>query len=352
MCIRDSLKRITLYDGTICVGFYYGRLRNFIIATKVLKLHQLRNNHFQDVLKQLVDSTIGQETLLWYYNSSIVRHKHLINDFYQSNALIFANTYEGILNKHLPNIKDQFDPFTKNRIGLIISNLKNEGSISYAFYKMKSDSEKPLIVLENNKQLSFESLGINTEIKIIRSDRDTFLVNDPIKKAKKIVREQLSDVLKNGGLSELKSQNLLKEQILAIINVHKNDLQLDIQPTGRYLTNFKKPFDIQLDDITDRVYLKFAEQYFREEAIREMIKTGKIPVKKEGNYISYSIDYSKLDNNSIIKKARKEIESKRIFPSPNVIGNVPPYKALVEKTNYLKEYCSSITETITNPTKK
>jgi len=340
----NILSRNTVDGSSSCIGFYYGRLRNFILATKVLKLQTLNDDEFRAIINELIGNTIGQETLLWYYHSSIFKHHTIIRDFYLGNALIFISTYEEIINNHFYQIKDKFDPYTKSRIGLVIADSISEGLKSYALYPVASELDEPLKVLKEKGMLDLGNLVRDFNGHILRSDRDGFLILDPQKKAKELIYEQLKEIVKKGELSEERNKGILKEKVLAIVHQYNKDLGYDIEAKGYFTINFNNDFCINLDDVLKKIKYKYAQRYYEELAVQDLIRSGDIPTKKMGDYISYTINRTLLDFNSINQKAKNAVEMDIPIPESNISGNVPPYKALKKSILSLKSYCSEISE--------
>lgn len=337
----NILTRLSIYDGNVHIGFYYERLRNFIIATKVLKLHLLSNRDFVAMMNDLINYSIGKEVLLWYYNSSIIKHRSIIEEYYFNNALVFVNTYEKILNNHLMPIKDKFDPYTKDKIGLIINNSIDEGLKLYCFYPIKSDEQCKIL----HKNFSFDN---NTffqtfNVRTIRSDRNGFFVSNPKSKAREIIFEQLKKIIEKGELSEQNNISILIEKVLAIIHQFYKNLELDIDVKGRYIINFGDVFPIKLDFLLELIKYKFAQRYYEELEIQNLIKRDTIQVRKHNGVISYSVNRNSLDFNSINIKAKDAVNRNLSIPEPNIHGNIPPLKALKETILTLKKFSTEIT---------
>ena len=322
---HDILTRASTSEDSL-IGFYYGRLRNFIIATKVLKLQIQTDEEFQNTIKRLIVSSIGQEILLWYYTSSICKHKVIFKEFNRSNALIFLNTYEQIIETYFYNVKDRFDPYTKENIGLTYNTDIEEGSYSYSFFPIEADLQNKLI--ETTTPVEFDY----TRKAVLRSDRDGFFIGNPENKAIDLIFNQLKEIAKNRELYESKNVSILKEKILAVIHEYPKDFNLDVNPKGIFITNFENSYPINLDKILDKINYAYAFAYYKQKSQLEFVKKniGKFP-----------------SNNAIESLARTNaenaIKNKVQIPVSGIFENVTLY-ILKSAIISLQEFESNISE--------
>ena len=162
----------------------------------------------------------------------------------------------------------------------------------------------------------------------LRSGADGFLIFDPVLRAKELIYEQLKKLITSGLLSEEKNEGILKEKVLSIIYHYHKYLDYDIETKGYYTVNFNEDLHINLDEILNRIKYYNAQKYYRELSVQELVKNNRIPIKRHGNSISYSISPKNLDNDAINQQAKLAVENDVPIPEPNISGDVPPFKAL------------------------
>jgi len=331
----NILIRIHGNDNSNYIGFNYSKFRNFILAVKVLKLHTLSNQKFNEILEKYIQDNIGHEVLLWYYCNANYSHKIIFQDFYYEKALLFVETYNEILNNIFHKIKDKFDPFTKGSIGLLIDFDFNERLRTYSFYPLQKDTDKKLQVISGKMDL--DSIHKDYGVNILRSSRSDFLSSSPQIQTNKIIFEQLKEIVKKGELYEDENEGILTEKILAIISKYSSELGIIEKSIHSHTINIEKLLPINLKDILNKIKYKYAQRYFEDLQIQELIAIGKIKVNYDGRGYSYSLDRRMLDFGLINQKSKDAIEQNIDIPEKNISGSFLPLRILKKSIIALKK---------------
>lgn len=337
----NVLTRIRLHDSSIAIGFYYSRLRNYLIAIKVLKLNTLDNDCFESLLDSLIHDQIGQEVLLWYYESTAFKHHEIINKHILSNALIFVNHYEYIINEFFLNIKNKFDPFSNGEIGLLINNNLNDNSTSYGFYPITDEQNGKICVVPLDIT-DFNTFCHKNHVRIIRGEYIDFLSKKSNERAEGLIIDQLYEILKKGELFESNSIGILEEKILSIVYFYYKKLDIHVEPISQYAINFKSIFPLDLNNILFKIKYYYAKQYYNQLAIQELIDSNLIPVEKNGNISRYSIRNDQLNVDEINSRARKSLEENDSTFFNKIKDSSIPIKTLFDSINALSKYKSEI----------
>ena len=327
----NILIRVNQEDGNNFITFYFGKLRNYIIALKVLKLQNLSSYEFKNKIEELINNSIGREALLWYYQISKSEHKEVLQEFYYVKALLFVNEYERLLNKYFYVIKDQFDPYTKGEIGLVINKIIYEGGRSYGFFPLTHNQEKLKLFDGSLYYINHPSL-LELKIKNIQTSGSDFLNNDPYNEATVLIKEKLEKIIFDGELFEDESEDILKEKVLAIIYNYYEEINIELKIRNYSLLNLIEDLPINLDDILKKIKLKFAERYYEDLFIENNIRNGVFNLT--------------IDRKIIKEKALDALKRNLDIPDPKVSGKVPPFGVLKDSIMILKEHfrCMEINE--------
>lgn len=329
----NILVRVKGYDNINYIGFYYSKLRNFILSVKVLKIQTLNDHEFKQMLTQRIEDKVWQDVLLWYYTIASYSHRELFQKFYYGKALVFVQVYESMIDKHFYNIKDKFDPFTENSIGLIISKDIDRAIWSHAFYSIQNDSPK-LLQLES-EEFGFPSVFEKYGARTIRSGFENFLNSEPNKIASKIIYEQLKKIIENGELFEDNNYGLIVEKILSIVSTYSKELGIENKSRPSHTLDLEEFLPLDLSDILDKIKYKYAKIYYENQRIKELIDLGKIKVNYNGSFYSYSVNRSILDLNSINAKAKEAIQQNLYIPENTISGTARHFKILKESIGLL-----------------
>ncbi len=340
----NILTRVTDYNGNSYISFYFGRLRNFIIGHKVLKLFALTDQEFENRIDELIQNSVSREALVWYYQNAKYNHKKIFEKYYHSKAIIFLNTYESLINNNFCKIKENFDPFTKGEIGLIITKTIDEGLVPYAFYQLSDFSNEKLKIVDN----SFLTFGNETILKLgvksIRSSRNNFW--EPEKEAKKIIKEKLKEIIEHGNLYEDENVEMLKEYVLSILFNYSKEIGIELNIKNALVLNLEGNYPIDFNEVLKKIKYIYAQRYYEQINIQELIASGKIIVNKMGNTYSYNMNRSILDTEKINQKAQEAVEQNLKIPEPNIINEVPPFKRLKKAIIKLNKKGIKITKAI------
>ena len=313
----NILTRNELKNGLFDIGFYYTKLRDFVVAIYSLNLPNKDGDKFKKLLSDITRGPAGISALRWYISKSTMSQKNIMFEYKKSQALLVLKKYKSMLETNFPNIKDKFEPKTSGEIGIVISNSKNPFIEVFGFRKISNGGEKVVYVDESIRGESFFTKGVNL-ITYFKSHVD------PQGKAKKFVMDQLISIVKKGLLHESDNINILIEEVLSIIYYYGKELNIN-KPNDDCIPRYNSILPIDLEDMKNRIKLFNAKYYYKQLQFNELKKSRKIKVIKNANGTTVQYNTSVYDYNSIEKKALEAIKNKKEFPFPNSFGDFPPY---------------------------
>lgn len=126
------------YDNETYIGFYYTRLRDYVIGFQVLKLDKMSDEDFKNIIEILYSSNIGTSILQWYYKFAKQSHKNILSDSYEKKVLDFSEEYVRLVNKYFYDVKKIINPEMSDNVAIATYVF----DYSYFFYPSQAREEK------------------------------------------------------------------------------------------------------------------------------------------------------------------------------------------------------------------
>jgi len=331
----DILTRIALNDGKTYIGFYNTKIRDYIVAIKSYKLHDLNNNEFLDILHIFLKNFIGQSSLSFYISVASQEHKKILSEYQQTRAFIFLNKYNEIINNNFLKLKAKFEPFTTGNIGLVVANLSEEYNRMYSFRPLRDDKDKQVEVLSFVSEKYIADDFFKLGAKRIKGKSRDFILVEPELAAKEEINEQLKKIVDDGKLNEENNINLIIEMVQNIIYTSQNELKINLSQESRFIPRIEELFPINYEDILKRIKLFFYRKKFEEDQIKQLIEDGVIKVEITENGLSYFYDQSTIDYNEIEIKV-SDAYDKNIIISDNLLESYQVLSMLLKSIELLK----------------
>lgn len=294
------------------VSFYYSTIRDYIICFHSYRLNKIHDEVFYNCLTDFFENYIGQSAISFYLKHAKRSQLDAYIKFKKDKSLGYVNLYNSFLDEHFSKFKQEFDPKTRGRIGIIIPNdlISKDG---YALFPLK-DSTEDLIQYDGFDQLLstpwHEVRIFNRGAKSISGSNSDLMVKNQEQVVKRILFGQLKKIVENGLLDEYDSDILLLERVSSILyyNYKKLDYQFKIE--DYYIPRFDQLYPLDLIKLSDRLYKFRAEHYYRRK---------------------------KIQSNLISKFVEEASNLKKEIPRLNVSGDFPPYEELFKVVNILIE---------------
>lgn len=339
----NLLTRTKNNNGLIFIGFYYTKVRDYVVSFYSLKLPHLGDAEFKSLLPSLFKGPIGLGAISWYAEIASESHSKILLDFHYARGLLFLKEYQTVIDTHMPLLKNRFDPYTDGSIGLVMV-VHSDGRYTYGFRPL-SEGDKIIELLDSipSKDYLFK-IGLKSE----RFRRDDFLTVEPAVAARAEIKEQLGKIIEEGRLNEEFNVGIAKEKAVAIIFKCSEQLGYG-KIRNHYIPRIGHLLPINCDELLKRVKLIYAREYYYKEVVEEKIKSGEIQTKGDGSFVSYSVDNTQIDFDEINRKARTAVENDQPIPVPRVIGDIQIYSVLTKALETIKTESSEISEPLFPP---
>ncbi len=324
LVVHGVLVRHEDATATISFSFYYDQFRNYVFATYILKLDQIKEADFRKKLDKLLTHPILQGALFWHLRHAPALHHEILNEQVQGRAVLFAETYDRILTDITPGIKRFIAPYTTGTIG--VGYRQDQSTLTYFFYPVGLDSTERIHHLVNSmfdKEYE-EALEIEVWGKLKgcslqqREGEGNFLTTDPIVAAVIDALENINKAVEEGRIDETASETIAQESILAIAKENRSLLDL---PKCSQKTEFL-PLNLQI--LMDKLQVYFGTSYYLDQWCREQFAKGK-----------KSVSIGPGIRSDVSKKTVKEVADGNSFPTLNVMGEQ-------EELNVLFDSLSSV----------
>ena len=294
------------------ISFYYSKIRDYIISYHSFRLDKIDDNSFYDNLEIFFENYIGQSAIKFYLKNASYTQLNVYSRFKKDKLINYVIQYDSFLNEHFSAFKEEFDPKTKGKIGILIPNnlVKNDG---YALIPLGIKSNELVQYDGFDQPMSTSSSEIRIfqkGAKSFRSSNSSLMVSDQLAVVKSNVYEQLKKIVEEGLLYEYNSEVILKEKVITILYYYYKKLGYTFQIEDYYLPRLEQLYPIDLKKLRNKLYKFRADYYFKRE-------------KVERNLISQLVDTA--------FKTKKEI------PELNTIGDFPPFEELYKIVNLLLE---------------
>jgi hypothetical protein len=331
---HDVLTRYVDEDGRASLSFYFGRLRDYIIARHVLALDQMPANEFRGIVDILLGRRILQGVLFWHIRTAPNEHRAVLTDIMQGRAALFLDTYERILDELIPGLKTAIDPWTAGEIGIAYE-VDDHGLRYFGLYPVGERNSSRILQLTphydgRRNPFMYELLRLGG--KTAQGGGNNFSNSDPAEAACTFALKGIREATDRGMLNEAASSVLSAEAVIAIANQH------------REVTGIKRPPSLQQDlfayervhvrEIFQELQAHFGSRFYDNEWANEQIrgKTEYAVIDEISG--TASVTYPSEIRRECRLRAKQEAAGGHHFPIPRVHGE--------EDLSYLSDLLSKL----------
>jgi hypothetical protein len=295
--------------GYTKVGFYFGKVRDFLIAFRYLKLQRLSKDEFEIETRKIKLEGLHLDVLQLYYTLANEEHKRVLDEPAYTNATKYTYLYESIIDRHFRAFKGAFGPFRElpqsraETIGFLgFLNIEKRSIGHYGFRRVSPGQQKVLLfpisevkefTTADDRRTSLAIINAAPNIYHRSSSKGFKELNIEKEVIEKEIREQLDHITSKGLLNESNNAQLLLERLLAIAVRHYREYLGISEP---FLSETYLPLD--LDSIYKALLYERALRIYHDEWREQRIADGSIVPRQEGNFVSYSYQ---MDRNEVQK---------------------------------------------------
>ena len=296
------------------IGFYFQKLRDYIIAFGVKKWDKIPINQFREEWTKIELDNVQLDVINFFYQFADIEKKKVIDAPLRANAKAYLSLYIKILDEHFYNLKDRFSPHKRGPIGFIGALEIKRGIIAaYGFKVTEQNSEDiELIPIQGfwNKNTNVMYLhgagGMH-----YRGSCNGFTNFDIKKEVVEFeICDQLRHIVDNGLLNEANNYYLALEKALGIIVRRQSYLHgiKRFDKLSQYLP-------ISIEKVEYGMRYEKALRYFEDKLIEEKKQKGIIKSNWSGSTVSYNYSFATEDREFIHQQAHEAALNKNELKS-------------------------------------
>jgi len=305
------------------VAFYYSKIRDYIICYYAYTLDKLSDQEFYDVLELFYKNHIGQSAISFYFENASHSHLNMFKEFKKNKALSYVNKYDSYLNHNFKRFKEEFNPYTKGKIGIMLplDSIKKDG---YALFPLDESTNKKVLNECFDNLSSYKHPFYKKEAKKFSGSNQLLMIPNQTQLVTNGILKQLNKIVEKGKLNEYSSDILLIEKVATILYFFHRKLNYNFTIEYFELPRFNFIYPIDLRKLRDSIYIFRANYYYR-----------RIELEKQKHYAGnvnrkHYYYFGNVDKNLIDQKVEKAFKMKLEIPKLNVIGDFPPFEELTK----------------------
>lgn len=293
-------------EQTTFIGFYFKKLRDYLIAFRALKWQKKTPQAFQLECTHLDRHGVHLDVVNLYYSlTPSEEHKRVLGGLLYTNASAFLSLYETILDKHFSSFKQSFSPNTSGSIGFVgYVDFSQNAISSYGFRSVRNGDEKVLLMpiapmpgawMKENKAFLAGSL-LMTYTDSSRGFREINIKDEVLSQN---IQPLLKDIIQQGRLDESQNRALLIERVVATcFQYYEADFQRQ-QGTAQLM------FPLRLDDLKAVLLYKIAYEVLQHQLLEKRTREGTIEETRSEFYVSRILQLSPRESIEIENQARE-----------------------------------------------
>lgn len=305
------------------ISFYYTKLADFVIALYVYGLDILSGREFEEAINKMKSNSHGISSLLWFEEYATENQKKIFIKIKKQEGLYLLKKYEKILNNYFPKIKEKFEPFTTNEIGIAIDNLNSPFIYAYGFYE-KFEAKKKVILMDLPVQNNWFRQGIKNiyffnwkqsiqyKNQLFKFDKKELSLS-----IEKNIYKQLKKIIENQDLNEEENINLSKEKLINLVYFYGKKIGYN-HKVNNPLVDYNIILPLDLNKLEYDVKYNIFQEYYKNQQLKEYTK-----IKISEGINSFQINDEIFDYKNIELKAKEALNNKdeisRDFNSQSVL---------------------------------
>jgi len=314
--------------GVSHVGFYYNKIRDYIIAIQLLDLPNLNEQAFRQALDRLFSSAAGQSALGWYLRIAEDKHYRVFLEQYTTRALLFITEYSSMIDEYFPSLKKKILPYTDGEIGIVMEEIQESGYAGYSLRQNQTD--QPVIVFKREEYREAVDPFIKYGGYWAHYGGKDFLSSNPKEAAAHELMRNMDNVIILGNLNEYHCVPICKEIVNSIISYYSKELTGGQVPYSGNLPILGNALPINLGEIIFNARLTYAKFYAQEVvSYYKELRNEWVESSSGGRHMSFSIsDFEEIDD-----IAHSMVLSNDDIDKSISWADAPPFDVLLEILN-------------------
>ncbi len=307
------------HDGRVSFSFYYSQIRDYLIARQVLRLDQSSASEFAVHLDTFLNRHILRSVLSWHLRDAPPAHFAELRKVLSGRAMLYVHAFNRILDELLPGTKAAVEPYTEGAIGLAYD-APGHGICAYTLYAIGPKNP------EGNKEIRAVQKGASSFDEFaeavaplagrgrVYSGGVNFSNAEPSLAAAQFVRAQVKEAIRDGGLDDLATEEMLIEACIAIVTQFRDRLSSAVSMRWGSIA-----FPIDLHSLDEAIQAYFGAHFYWNKWTEQQIATNSRFVTRGKSSVTIVGDPVALKETKT--RAVAEAREGKRFPTPNIVND-------------------------------
>lgn len=343
---ENNILDVSYSDGETYVGFYFQKLRDYLIAYYVRKWHKTSDDELLKDLSIAIDNPVMYEAVKVFYGIAVEEKQRVIDGDIRDNAEKYVSLYTSIIDHDFPALKEYFSPKTSKDIGFIGElDILRHALTMYGFRSINLGQEVVKFI-PIDARMAYSSGRDNTsylfgatEMHWIGSSRGFTEISVPYEVVNNEVIAQLFKLVKECSLNESTCSYLSLEKVLGCLD------ELGFFPE-RYRFGVAHYLPLTFEEVDNKIRYKIAYERAGQEILKNKIGAGVAGEQWHGSVVSYNYSISDQDRHYLDTRALELMNSSSFEYQCSDVALNTHIKLLREGLSVLQKTQSNISTTI------
>ena len=309
LVLFNLLERTLDSERRPSLRFYYGRMRDYVIARWVLDLDTKLPAELAASLGEILTHPLLLSAVVWHVQYGPLEHREVYHTLVRGRAALLLSHYRTKIDELAPGIRPNIEPYTVGEVGLAYW-LDNDLRVAaWGFYPAERAGGNILTEFSAKERDHMYRDAISLGVSI--GGGKDFMNTDPATIASDYAWRQIAEAIKDGALVEAGIPVVENETVLTLAHDCREKLGYprhydDVDWTAGLL-----PFDCA--DALRRIYIYSGSEYYRDNWVEvEKTKPDSAYIRLYGG--GYGITYPTELAETSREWATRQVDAGTTFP--------------------------------------
>jgi DNA-binding transcriptional regulator YiaG len=287
------------------IAFYFSLLRDYLIAFRVLRWHELTDDGLATALEAIGDAGVQIEALAFFYRHASTSQRRLLDAQCFEHATEFTRFYDQILRTEFPQLRNRFSPFTTGPLGFVGELILRESRVFLYGFRPRDPTEEEVLFVPAVRMSLPERSNLAELHGAIQLHHSTDFRAPQIsfEVLHHEIARPLRQLVDRGDLDESTCPELAQETVAALVASNRQ-----IFSDTRHAESAGPLFPINVAAVRQWLRYELLREHFHELREQQKLSDGTIQVSLLGNgAIGYSWEPTVDDLAWIDSQARSHL---------------------------------------------
>jgi len=299
-------------DDEEYIEFYFSKLRDYLVAFKILNWHKLSAEEFACTATALSQEGVHQEILSFYYRYAPVAQKRVLDGPSRDSLEGYVTFYAEVVNRHFNALKASFPPYVTGEIGIAAEFDTRKRELHWhGFRPLAAGEEKVMLLptIDSERSNLLDLHGAEYPHRVVEPAIGSGMKHRVLREE---IGRELENIVRKGLLDESGTPQLLQDSVLTIVH----GCPQIFSPSRRHSAP-PPNLPIDLDGLLWSVRYEKLYRHFMNERFDAKRREGLVEEHWEGSTVSYDATPSHEDVQWVDQRVR---ETMRQGIEPRIYG--------------------------------